>query len=134
MKKSSSVWLNRESSCPKSGYVNVYRVMGDVELLYLIENDKLPNTQPYQAIVKGEDGRKYMEKYLSGQKHVSTSPTTVVEFTIQEEIWNQLFSIQNKIEDGVMSVGLGDKAGKGLILFNKFLDKNNYRIVKVKRH
>lgn len=109
--------LNTSSSEPQYGFVNVYRVMGDTELLYLLENLELPSTQPYQAIVEGSDGRKYMEKYLGGQKYVATSPTTVIEFTIRKELKDKLFAMQHKIEDGVISMGLGNKAGNGLVYF-----------------
>jgi hypothetical protein len=133
--KSTSKWLHADSSTPLVGFVNVYRVMGDIELLYLLEHHQLPATQPYQAIVEGEEGRRYMEKYLTGQKHVDTSPTTVIEFTIRIELKEYLFRLQHKIEDGVLSMGLGDKAGNGLIYFNEDLAKgfSSFRIVKVKR-
>ena len=110
--------------------------MGDIELLYLLENKILPSTQPYQAIVEGENGRTYMEKYLNGKKTVSTLPTTVVEFTVQKSLIDELFKIQHKIEDGAISMGLGNKAGNGLNLFNKCLldGTSTYRIVKVKRN
>lgn len=133
--KSSSKWLHTDSSKPSPGFVNVYRVMGDIELFYLLQHNQLPDTQPYQAIVEGNDGRKYMEKYLNGQKHVDTIPTTVVEFTIKEELKVKLFDIQHKIEDGVISMGLGNKAGGGLNLFNNDLsdDITKFKIVTVKR-
>jgi hypothetical protein len=79
-----AIWLYAPSSIPRDGYVNVYRVMGDIELLFLLNNNFLPNTQPYQAIVEGETGRKYMEKYLNGIKYVDSKPTTIVEFTIKK--------------------------------------------------
>jgi hypothetical protein len=58
--------------------------MGDIELFFLLNNNFLPNTQPYHAIVEGETGRKYMEKYLNGIKYVDSKPTTIVEFTIKK--------------------------------------------------
>ncbi len=134
--KSSSKWLHADSSTPPAGFINVYRVMGDMELLYLLEHQQLPSTQPYQAIVEGEEGRRYMEKYLTGQKYVDTNPTTVVEFTIRQELKDRLFNMQHKIEDGVISMGLGDKAGNGLVYFNEELANgtSTFRIVKVKRN
>jgi hypothetical protein len=129
--RSTSIWLHGESSTEEENCVNVYRVMGDKELLFLLQNKNLPNTQPYQAIVEGDEGRKYMEKFLSGQKYVATNPTTIVEFIIKKEIFNQLFAIQHKIEDGVLSIGLGNKAGNGLKLFNANI--KSFRIVTVKR-
>lgn len=51
---STSVWLQGSLSVPKVNYVNVYRPMGDIEVIYLFENNLLPLTQPYQAIIEGE--------------------------------------------------------------------------------
>jgi len=146
---SSSTWLwcrsSTESILCQEGYQNnrstddtkipVYRVMGDIEVAYLLKNNLLPDTQPYQAIVPGPDGRVYMEGYLKGKKKVDTTPTTVVEFMIPRTLWDTLFAIQHKNEDGVVSVGLGNKAGKGNGLFNKSLESNEstYKIVTVKR-
>jgi len=118
-KNSSSIWLTARSSTPSDKYTNVYRVMGDIELQYLLANNQLPSTQPYQAIVEGECGRTYMEKYLHGLKYVDTNPTTVVEFTISIALKQRLFALQHKVEDGVISMGLGDKASNGLEFFNK---------------
>jgi hypothetical protein len=42
----------------------VYRPVGDLELMYLVNNNALPSTQPYQAIIEGDAGRTYAEKYL----------------------------------------------------------------------
>jgi hypothetical protein len=135
-KNSTSVWLSAKSSIPNDFQTTVYRVMGDIELLYLLEHNYLPDTQPYQAIVEGEIGRKYMEKYLHGIKKVDTNPTTIVEFIINKTLKEELFKIQHKVEDGVISMGLGIKAGNGLNLFNNDLinKKSTYRIVTVKRH
>jgi hypothetical protein len=72
-----------------------------------------------------------MEKFLSGQKYVATNPTTIVEFTIKKEFFDQLFAIQHKIEDGVLSIGLGNKVGNGLKLFNENFE--SFKIVTVKR-
>lgn len=46
-----------------------------------------------------------------------------------------LFSIQQKAEDGCLSHGLGDKAGKTLEMFNQHMNQGEvtWRIVKVKR-
>ena len=135
-KNSTSIWLRANSSIPSDTCTNVYRVMGDIELLYLLANNQLPNTQPYQAIVEGDAGRTYMEKYLHGQKYVDTTPRTVVEFTISITLKDMLFSLQHKVEDGVISMGLGNKAGNGLDLFNKDMlnGLSSYRIVTIKRN
>lgn len=129
--RASAIWLNAESSETAPGTCNVYRPIGDKELLHLIETDQLPPTQPYQAIMEGDRGRMYAEKYLNGKKWVDTAPTTVVEFTIPKSVWDELFVIQHKVEDGCLSIGLGNKAGKGLDTFNAAL--LSWRIVKVKR-
>lgn len=132
---SSSIWLETSSSKPSIDYINVYRVMGDIELQYLMEHNNLPDTQPYQAIMEDEKGRIYAEKYLNGQKWVDSCPTTVVEFIIPRVLRDQLFAIQHKAEDGVLSMGLGNKAGKGLGIFNESLSQglSKWQIVKVKR-
>eukprot|EP01059_Diplonema_ambulator_P016391 TRINITY_DN27871_c0_g1_i1.p1 TRINITY_DN27871_c0_g1~~TRINITY_DN27871_c0_g1_i1.p1 ORF type:complete len:183 (+),score=29.74 TRINITY_DN27871_c0_g1_i1:56-550(+) len=130
----SSIWLEGPSSSDEPGMARVYRPMGDKEAEYLIANGILPDTQPYQAIIEGDNGRVYAEKYLNGKKWVDTSPTTVVEFKIPEETVAALMAIQCKAEDGAMSMGLGSKAGKGLPLFNKALaERGSWKIVKVKR-
>lgn len=139
---SSSIWLWCESSTDSftelsldDAKIPVYRVMGDIELSYLLINNLLPDTQPYQAIVPGPGGRAYMEGYLKGKKKVDTNPTTVVEFIIPQTLWDTLFAIQHKNEDGVISIGLGNKAGKGIELFNESLEskESTYKIVTVKR-
>ncbi|KAH3745258.1 hypothetical protein Pelo_13360 [Pelomyxa schiedti] len=109
--------------------------MGDEEVLYLVNNNQLPNTQPYQAIIQGSVGRDYAEKYLNGKKHVDTNPTTVVEFVAPRRLLEDLFARQHKVEDGALSMGLGHKAGRGLPLFNASLasGETTWRIVKVKR-
>jgi hypothetical protein len=106
---SSSIWLEGESFVPSDEYTNVYRVMGDIELLYLLQHSELPDTQPYQAIVEGYNGLRYMEKYLNGKKYVDTTPTTIIEFTMKKTLFKTLFDIQHKAEDGVLSIGLGKK-------------------------
>ncbi|KAL0488736.1 hypothetical protein AKO1_015829, partial [Acrasis kona] len=132
---SSSIWLESPSSVVPPGKLSVFRPMGDKEVLFLIENNQLPSTQPYQAIIQGEPGREYSTKYLTGAKWTDTHPTTVVEFVCPDELIYTLEKMQTKIEDGVMSMGLGDKAGKGLPLFNDSLKNQSttWRIVKIKR-
>lgn len=133
---SSSIWLETRSSEPPQGRVNVYRPMGDREATFLIQNHQLPDTQAYQAIIEGENGRIYANKYLTGVKFTDTHPTTIVEFTVPTELIDILKDKQMKIEDGAFSMGLGDKAGKGLPLFNQSLanGQTTFRIVKIKRN
>ena len=71
---SSSIWLEALSTSPPSGRTNVYRPMGDIEVIYLVEHGELPSTQPYQAIIEGENGRLYANKYLNGTKWTNTNP------------------------------------------------------------
>lgn len=132
---SSSIWLEALTSSPVPGRTNVYRPMGDREVIYLVEHGELPDTQAYQAIIEDENGRIYANKYLTGAKSVSTHPTTIVEFCAPTDLIETLKQIQMKIEDGALSMGLGDKAGKGLPLFNESMRKGEttYRIVKIKR-
>jgi hypothetical protein len=132
----SSIWLEAPSTVPKQGFTNVYRPMGDLEVLYLVENNFLPDTQPYQAIIEGSVGRNYANKYLTGQKWTDTNPTTVVEFTVPVDVIETLKKIQIKAEDGALSMGLGHKAGGGLHIFNDSMKKGDttWRIVKVKRN
>ncbi|EGC40058.1 hypothetical protein DICPUDRAFT_74432 [Dictyostelium purpureum] len=134
-KGSSSVWLEASSSIAPPGMVNVYRPMGDIEVQYLVENKLLPDTQPYQAIIEGSCGRAYANKYLTGKKWTDTNPSTVVEFTCPIDLIEKIKSIQTKIEDGAISMGLGNKAGNTLHYFNDSLrdSKSTFRIVKVKR-
>jgi hypothetical protein len=129
---SSSIWLHAESSPPIDGKTNVYRPMGDAEILFLVENNQLPDTQPYQTIVESRD---YAEKYLNGKKWVDTHPTTVVEFRAPTSLIQQLFAIQSKAEDGALSHGLGSKGGGTLHKFNAALTEKeiSWQIVKVKR-
>ena len=130
----SAVWLHGASGIPLAGQTNVYRPVGDVELQYLFTHNKLPGTQPYQAIIEGTAGRAYAEKYLSGAKWVNTAPTTVVEFSVPITLVAELFKLQHKAEDGAVSMGLGHKAGGGLGLFNASISvSKTWRIVKVKR-
>eukprot|EP01133_Synstelium_polycarpum_P004008 gene4008-4641_t len=120
---------------PPLGYTNVYRPMGDIEARYLVEHGHLPSTQPYQAIIEGVAGRAYANKYLTGKKWTDTSPSTIAEFTCPQVLIESIGKIQTKIEDGALSMGLGDKAGNTLPLFNDSLIKgeSTYRIVKIKR-
>ena len=113
----------------------VYRPMGDKEFAYLSEHGLLPDTQPYQTIVEGESGRIYAEKYLRGKKWVDSHPTTVVEFIVPKVVVSELFRMQQKVEDGCLSHGLGHKGGKGLPLFNACLKlkHTSWKIVLVKR-
>jgi hypothetical protein len=123
------------SSGPEAAMTLVYRPMGDAELCHLLAHNALPDTQPYQTIVEGAAGRAYAEKYLSGTKWVDTHPTTIAEFVVPRALVERLFAIQHKAEDGCVSMGLGDKAGKGLPLFNAALKDGGgaaaWRIVKV---
>jgi hypothetical protein len=109
--------------------------MGDLETIFLLDHNELPATQPYQAIIEGTVGRKYAEKYLRGIKKVDTSPTTVVECCVPCELVDTLMQMQHKVEDGAIIMGLGNKAGGGLPLFNDVLAKSptSFRIVLVKR-
>ena len=113
----------------------VYRPMGDPECLYLLEYGELPDTQPYQTIVEGPNGRVYAEKYLRGHKKVDSSPTTVVEFVAPKPLIDALFEQQCKVEHGAISHGLGDKGGKGLARFNASIAAGDttFGIVLVKR-
>ena len=89
-----SVWLEADSTVPGDGQTTCYRPMGDAEVLFLVQNGQLPGTQPYQAIIEGENGRAYAEKYLNGQKRVDTLPSSVVEFVCPKSLIEQLFALQ----------------------------------------
>lgn len=131
----SSVWLS-SPSCSETpdGTTLVYRPMGDVELAWLRETGLLPATQPYQAIIQGEVGRRYAEKFLNGRKKVDTHPSSVVEFAAPAELVERLFAEHTKVEDGALSCGLGSAAGRGLPSFNAALEAGEatWRIVTVK--
>eukprot|EP01112_Ceratiomyxa_fruticulosa_P014660 TRINITY_DN4213_c0_g4_i4.p1 TRINITY_DN4213_c0_g4~~TRINITY_DN4213_c0_g4_i4.p1 ORF type:complete len:174 (-),score=25.17 TRINITY_DN4213_c0_g4_i4:213-734(-) len=131
----SSLWLSGKCSEVTEGKAIVYRVMGDIEFQYLLSNNVLPDTQPYQTIVEGQAGLEYCEKYLNGKKWVDSIPTTVVEFECPAVLIEHLFKMQSKIEDGVISHGLGNKGGKGLPIFNQALTSSDimWKIVRVKR-
>ncbi len=134
-KGSTSVWLESALMDPPPTKTTVYRPMGDLEVVYLMENKQLPSTQPYQAIIEGPIGFLYANKYLTGQKFTDTHPSTVIEFVIPIQLVETLEKIQTKVEDGALSMGLGNKAGGGLNLFNEALvdGRSTFRIVKVKR-
>ena len=131
----SSVWLSSPSpSEAPDGTTLVYRPIGDAELTCLRETGQLPATQPYQAIIQGEVGRQYAEKFLNGRKKVDTHPSSVVEFAVRAELIERLFAKHSKIEDGTLSCGLGSAAGSGLPSFNAALEAGEatWRIVTVK--
>eukprot|EP00929_Paragymnodinium_shiwhaense_P098801 TRINITY_DN60313_c0_g1_i1.p1 TRINITY_DN60313_c0_g1~~TRINITY_DN60313_c0_g1_i1.p1 ORF type:complete len:242 (-),score=47.58 TRINITY_DN60313_c0_g1_i1:298-1023(-) len=135
-KGASAVWLAADSLTPPDDtMIVVYRPMGDIEYGYLLQHGELPASQPYQTIVRGEEGRQYAEKYLRGHKKVDSSPTTIVEFLAPRELVYALFAMQSKNEDGAISHGLGNKGGRGLPIFNASLrmGETTHRIVAVKR-
>jgi len=109
--------------------ITVFRHMSDVEFAFLRENNQLPDTQPYQTIVCGEEGFNYCMKYFTGIKKVDSNPTTIVQFLVDKLLIDELFQMQAKAEDGVMSHGLGDKGGKGLPKFNEALEKGQIQWV-----
>ena len=117
------------------GFELVYRHMGDREFAFLQQTGQLPATQPYQTIVRGEEGFRYCLKYFQGKKKVDTDVTTIVAFAVESGLVETLFRMQSKVEDGAMSHGLGDKGGKGLPLFNAGLTHGRifWRIRLVKR-
>lgn len=133
--KATSVWLQAPLSSPPPSFTTVYRPMGDVEIQFLVQHNRLPDTQPYQAIIEGPRGFVYAEKYLAGKKRTDTHPTTVVEFVCPTALIEVLKKMQMKAEDGAMSMGLGNKAGGGRNMFNECFSKgeSTWRIVKVKR-
>eukprot|EP00286_Rhodomonas_abbreviata_P019925 CAMPEP_0181292282 /NCGR_PEP_ID=MMETSP1101-20121128/2422_1 /TAXON_ID=46948 /ORGANISM="Rhodomonas abbreviata, Strain Caron Lab Isolate" /LENGTH=184 /DNA_ID=CAMNT_0023396739 /DNA_START=140 /DNA_END=694 /DNA_ORIENTATION=+ len=133
----SSIWLSANNSdlAKRPEMTRVYRPMGDLECRHLLASGVLPNTQPYQTIVEGDEGRAYAEKYLRGQKSVDSLPTTVIEFVVPSALVKKLWAIQCKPEDGALSHGLGNKGGKTLHFFNDSLStgESEFRIVLVKR-
>jgi len=138
---STSTWLYAPSSSEevaddKKRRTLCYRHMADPELENLLQTGRLPSTQPYQTLTRGQEGRAYCESYLRSNKTVDTDPTTVVEFNCSIILVERLYSIHSKIEDGTMSHGLGHKAGRTLDLFNESLapgGDTTWRIVLVKR-
>lgn len=123
------------AACPLHSETLLYRPMGDAEIRHLVQHQQLPATQPYQAVIEGEAGRAYSARYLTGSKKVDTAPSTVVELRVPRALQQQLFALQHKAEDGVLSMGLGPKAGGGLPLVNAALASGeaSWRIVLVKR-
>ncbi|CAE7767371.1 unnamed protein product [Symbiodinium microadriaticum] len=109
--------------------------MTDKECSFLREHGTLPDTQPYQTIVEGDEGFQYCKKYFCGKKKVTPPVSTIVEFLCPRALVDQLFAMQWKIEDGARSHGLGNKGGKGLPIFNEALESGaiSWRIVFVKR-
>jgi len=59
----------------------------------------------------------------------------VVEFCTPKALVERLWAMQQKVEDGCLSHGLGEKGGRGLPLFNASLaaGETTFRIVLVKR-
>lgn len=131
----SSRWLHAPSKSTLEGRTLCYRHMGDREFGYLLQNNTLPDTQPYQTLAKGIEGRSYCEKYFRCNKFVDTSPTTIVEFDCDEKFVASLWQLQSKIEDGTVSHGLGHKAGNTLESFNETIrdGQTSWRVVLVKR-
>ena len=85
-----------------------------------------------------QEGFKYCMKYFTGKKKVDTNVTTIVQFLVQRQLVDTLFSMFAKAEDGVMSHGLGNKGGKGLPYFNRSLAEGTthwiVRLVKRSAH
>ena len=128
--------LRAECRPARDGWALLYRHMGDREAAFLMREGVLPDTQPYQTVVRGAEGRAYCEKYLFGRKRVNTAPTTVFEFEVPAALADRLFTMQHKPEDGCLSHGLGDKGGRGLPLFNeslRALGRSAFRVVTVRR-
>lgn len=136
-KKATSKWLSAPSKIITNDTTRqlCYRHMGDVEFAHLLNTGFLPETQPYQTLTRGQEGREYCESYLRSNKFVDTNPTTVVEFDCPEDLIDDFYRIQSKIEDGTISHGLSDKAGKTIGRFNEAILSGDvsWRIVLVKR-
>jgi hypothetical protein len=62
--------------------------------------------------------REYCESYLLTNKYVDTYPSTVVEFLCPRKLVDSFFATQRKPEDGTLSHGMGNKAGRTLVRFN----------------
>ena len=129
------MWLGTNSAEPTDGRVLCYRHMGDREFAFLLQHNQLPETQPYQTLTQGAEGRAYCEKYFRSNKFVDTSPTTIVEFDCEQGMVDRFYKIQSKIEDGTISHGLGCKAGNTIAEFNEYMAQGRveWRIVLVKR-
>ncbi len=112
------VGCSRGDDAARDDMCLVYRHMGDKELGVLLKERQLPSTQPYQTLVRGDEGLRYCRKYLSGKKRVDTGCTTIIEFWAATALIDELFAIFHKAEDGCLSTGLGNKAGKTLARFN----------------
>jgi len=132
----SSIWLRADSltDIPENNEL-CYRHMADVEFSSLLTTNQLPETQPYQTLTRGQEGRAYCESYFRSNKYVDTHPTTVVEFVCPRDLIDSFYAIQRKPEDGTLSHGLGFNAGKTLGEFNQALANGDiqWRIVLVKR-
>ena len=111
-------------------FTTVYRPVGDDELRHLQQANQLPSTQPYQAIMEGQPGRAYAERYVDGTKRVDTAPATVIEIVAPTVLIQKLFEKQQKPEDGCLSHGLGFAAGKDLDVMNSWLKDFNDCFVK----
>jgi hypothetical protein len=133
--KASSITLVAPCSGVAEGRTLVYRPMGDEEVQFLVENGVLPDTQPYQAIIRGHAGRQYADKFVIGAKQVDTHPSSIVEFNMPTKLIDALFRIQHKAEDGALSHGLGRAAGRTVAQFNEALQDGTgrFRVVKVRR-
>eukprot|EP00439_Symbiodinium_sp_Y106_P039898 s2022_g4.t2 len=117
-----------ELEAEREELVSIFRHMTDKECSFLREHGILPDTQPYQTIVEGDEGFQYCKKYFCGKKKVTPSVSTIVEFLCPRTLVDQLFAMQWKIEDGARSHGLGDKGGKGLPIFNEALESGDLGI------
>jgi hypothetical protein len=133
--KASSITLVAACGSAAAGRTLVYRPMGDEEVQYLVDNGALPETQPYQAIIRGHAGRSYADKFVVGAKQVDTHPSSIVEFNMPTALIDALFAIQHKAEDGALSHGLGRAAGRTVAQFNAALTNGSgwFRVVKVRR-
>lgn len=113
----------------------VYRHMGDGELKCLLDSGKLPDDKPYQTIVREEEGRRYCEGYFNGKRFVDSNVTVIVEFCVPKALIEFCYAKQHKCEEGTLSHGLGNKAGRTLYLFNNALERGHIKFctVMVKR-
>ena len=74
--------------------VRIYRHMTDKECSFLREKGILPDTQPYQTIVEGDEGFQYCKKYFCGKKKVTPPVSTIVEFMCPRTLVDTLFAMQ----------------------------------------
>ena len=121
MHSNSSAWIFERPPTVDDQKCVCFRHMGDIELSFLLRTGQLPDTQPYQTLVRGEEGLAYCKKYFQGKKRVDTNVVTIVEFVCPVALVDGLFATFHKAEDGCLSTGLGSKAGKTLSLFNAAL-------------